>query len=136
MLNFVYNFRTRGVRDFCVAGLPDQIVTWHCAFLLCQWEKYVDTWWFEICMDISIIKWYHLSFASIWIGNMVWYLHIGFEEEWGTRWLAVYLHLVFLSFSCIATLCILWEKFVVAHPKNCTVYCSDLTLCCLCCLLQ
>ena len=56
MLKYVSNFRTRGVRDFCVAGLPDQNgYCWLLHYFYASLEEYGGLMVIgEICIAISV----------------------------------------------------------------------------------
>ena len=51
----LFNFRTRGVRVFCVAGLPDQMLPGYCMCICASEEEYGGLMVTgEICIAISV----------------------------------------------------------------------------------
>jgi len=56
MLKFVYNFRTRGVREsFVWRDIPDQLLPGTVHYFVASLEEYGGLMVIFICMDISVI---------------------------------------------------------------------------------
>ena len=141
MLKFVPNFRTRGVRDCCVAGLPDQKFTWllHCFYMPVAKKCGGLMVTGDMYSYISDLFFCRLALRILELEHIVWRLHIfqkrlhilDLKRKRGTQGLSCFSFILCIfSSSCIVSLFVrkivsLWEMAYlhcdIVDPKNCTV---------------
>ena len=144
MLKYVLNFRTRGVRFSCVAGLPDQMFTWLVHYFICQWME-------RKCGGLMMTGDMYSYFSKLFSVDQHWNLeHIvltvaffcfkkvayfqkgciyGLKRNGGLGRLFIFVHSVY-PFSCIVFF-LLCEKKVVLLIQKIVLCIADFVLYCI-----
>ena len=141
MLKYVLNFRTRGVRFSCVAGLPDQMFTWLVHYFICQWMErkcgglMMTGDMYSYFSKFSVDQHWNLEHIVLTVAFFVskrWHifkrLHIWIEEEWGTRPFIYFCSFcLFIQLHCF----LLCEKKVVLLIQKIVLCIADFVLYCI-----
>ena len=143
MLKFVLNFRTRGVRDCCVAGLPDQKFTWllHCFYMPVAKKCGGLMVTGDMYSYISDLFFCRLALRILELEHIVWRLHI-FQKKGCIFWIwrgkgglrdSAVFHSFCVFFHPAALFHCLWEKrycFIVGNGLLALWYCRSKKLYC------